>query len=147
MLFGVGASLARQIDRAQMLILPAPSSYSLAAARLGWALQDVQTLSVVAAPVAAIAAHLASGMRLLVLSNDRHSRRHRDLAARARLRAQPPDRAETPRRPGRTAYRQLCRRLEHPPGAALNLVAIDCLAASDTPPVAHRRLAGLGLRP
>ncbi|MQT45117.1 cobalamin biosynthesis bifunctional protein CbiET, partial [Pseudomonas sp. FSL R10-0765] len=42
----------------------------LAAARLGWALQDVTTLSVVARPVAALNAHLYSGARLLVLSND-----------------------------------------------------------------------------
>src|SRR5689334_11984402 len=73
MFFGVGASLARQLPGAEMLILPAPSSVSLAAARLGWPLQDVVTLSVVARPVAALNAHLFSGVRLLVLSNDGQS--------------------------------------------------------------------------
>ena len=48
MFFGVGASLTRQLSTDEMLILPAPSSCSLAAARMGWALQDVVTLSVVA---------------------------------------------------------------------------------------------------
>ena len=39
MLFGVGASLARQLPATELRVLPAPSSLSLAAARLGWALQ------------------------------------------------------------------------------------------------------------
>ena len=58
MFYGVGASLARQVAASEMTVLPAPSSCSLAAARLGWPLQDVVTLSVVARPVAAVAAHL-----------------------------------------------------------------------------------------
>lgn len=70
MFYGVGASLARQLPSEDMLILPAPSSCSLAAARLGWPLQDVVTLSLVARPLAALNAQLFSGMRLLLLSND-----------------------------------------------------------------------------
>jgi precorrin-6Y C5,15-methyltransferase (decarboxylating) len=70
MLFGVGASLARQVAIEEMRVIPAPSSYSLAAARLGWPLQDVTLLSVVARPLAALNAHLHDGARLLVLSND-----------------------------------------------------------------------------
>jgi precorrin-6Y C5,15-methyltransferase (decarboxylating) len=53
-----------------MQVLPMPSSCALAAARLGWPLQDVQVVSVVARPLAALNAHLFSGVRLLVLSND-----------------------------------------------------------------------------
>jgi len=70
MLFGVGASLAKQIDAQEMRVLPAPSSCSLAAARLGWALQDISIVSLLARPLAAINAHLQSGVRLLVLSID-----------------------------------------------------------------------------
>ena len=73
MLYGVGASLARVVAPSEMHVLPSPSSFSLAAARLGWALQDVTTLSVVARPVAALNAHLHNGARLLVLSNDASS--------------------------------------------------------------------------
>uniref|UniRef100_UPI00258C94B1 precorrin-6y C5,15-methyltransferase (decarboxylating) subunit CbiE n=1 Tax=uncultured Pseudomonas sp. TaxID=114707 RepID=UPI00258C94B1 len=68
MFFGVGASLARQVPAAQMQVLSMPSSCALAAARLGWPLQDVQVVSVVARPLAALNAHLHSGQRLLVLS-------------------------------------------------------------------------------
>lgn len=64
MFYGVGASLARQVAAEELLVLPAPSSVSLAAARLGWPLQEVVTLSVVARPLAALNAHLASGVRL-----------------------------------------------------------------------------------
>ncbi|MFH7391347.1 SAM-dependent methyltransferase, partial [Pseudomonas syringae group genomosp. 7] len=64
MLLGVGASLARVVDIDEMRILPAPSSFSLAAARLGWPMQDVVTLSVVARPEAALNAQLHHGVRL-----------------------------------------------------------------------------------
>ncbi|WJN58105.1 precorrin-6y C5,15-methyltransferase (decarboxylating) subunit CbiE [Pseudomonas sp. SO81] len=70
MLYGVGASLARQVSEGEMLVLPAPSSYSLAAARLGWPLQDVTLLSVVARPLTNVTAHLHQAQRLLILCND-----------------------------------------------------------------------------
>src|SRR5713101_2944572 len=44
-LYGVGAVLARHVDPAETLVLPAPSAFSLAAARLGWALQDCALVS------------------------------------------------------------------------------------------------------
>ncbi|WP_454253834.1 precorrin-6y C5,15-methyltransferase (decarboxylating) subunit CbiE [Pseudomonas sp. Marseille-Q7302] len=73
MLFGVGASLSRQLSADELQVLPAPSSYSLAAARLGWPLQEIALLSVVARPLAGVVRHLHPGARLLVLSNDGHS--------------------------------------------------------------------------
>ncbi|WP_434626319.1 precorrin-6y C5,15-methyltransferase (decarboxylating) subunit CbiE [Pseudomonas sp. Z1-29] len=73
MFYGVGASLAKQLPAEEMQVVPAPSSCSLAAARMGWPLQDAVTLSLVARPLAALNAHLSSGVRLLLLSNDRHS--------------------------------------------------------------------------
>lgn len=73
MLYGVGASLARQVGEGEMLVLPAPSSYSLAAARLGWPLQDITLLSVVARPLPAVARHLHDGQRLMILCNDGNS--------------------------------------------------------------------------
>lgn len=70
MWFGVGATLARQIPSHEMHVIGAPSSLSLAAARLGWPLQDVQAVSLVGRPLAALNAHLRDGARLLVLSSD-----------------------------------------------------------------------------
>ena len=51
-------------------VLPAPSSLSLAAARLGWALQEVGAVSLVGRPLATLARHLLPGRRLFVLSAD-----------------------------------------------------------------------------
>jgi precorrin-6Y C5,15-methyltransferase (decarboxylating) len=70
MLYGVGATLSRHVPIEEMAVLPAPSSYSLAAARLGWALQDTTLLSVVARPAALINRHLHASQRLLILSQD-----------------------------------------------------------------------------
>ncbi|MGE4218312.1 MAG: precorrin-6y C5,15-methyltransferase (decarboxylating) subunit CbiE [Alphaproteobacteria bacterium] len=70
MWFGVGASLARRIPPAEMLVLPAPSAFSLAAARLGWPLAETVCLSLCGRPLAAVNAALAPGARLLLLSQD-----------------------------------------------------------------------------
>ncbi|MFN3075475.1 MAG: precorrin-6y C5,15-methyltransferase (decarboxylating) subunit CbiE [Alphaproteobacteria bacterium] len=70
MFYGMGATLARTFDPAEMTVVPHPGAYSLAAARLGWALQDVVLLSVHGRPVEGILPHLAPGRRLLVLSED-----------------------------------------------------------------------------
>lgn len=73
MFHGVGASLARQLPIDEMTILPAPSSCSLAAARLGWPLADCTLVSLVGKPLERLAAELYSGQRLLILSNDEHT--------------------------------------------------------------------------
>jgi precorrin-6Y C5,15-methyltransferase (decarboxylating) len=142
MLFGVGASLARQVAVDEMRVLPSPSSCSLAAARMGWPLQDVVTLSVVARPVAALSAQLFSGVRLLVLSNDGDS--PAAIAALLRERGFGSSRMTVLEHLGGSAERRLdgtAQGWAHAGIAALNLVAIDCLAAPDTPRLS--RLAGL----
>ena len=142
MFFGVGASLARQLPSAEMLILPAPSSCSLAAARMGWPLQDVVTLSVVARPVAALNAQLFSGVRLLVLSNDGQS--PAAIAALLRERGFGPSRLSVLEHLGGEAERRIdgvANDWADPAIAALNLIAIECIADPDTPRLS--RLAGL----
>ncbi|WP_426150317.1 precorrin-6y C5,15-methyltransferase (decarboxylating) subunit CbiE [Pseudomonas sp. DC3000-4b1] len=75
MFHGVGASLARQLPAGEFRVLPAPSSVTLAAARLGWALAETEVLSLVARPLALLNGYLCHGQRLLVLSNDGHTPR------------------------------------------------------------------------
>ncbi|WP_248769303.1 precorrin-6y C5,15-methyltransferase (decarboxylating) subunit CbiE [Pseudomonas sp. MWU12-2345] len=142
MLFGVGASLARRVTTEEMQVLSAPSSCSLAAARLGWALQDVVTLSVVARPLAALNAHLHSGVRLLVLSNDGLS--PAAIAALLRERGFGPSRISVLEHLGGPVERRidgLADDWSDPPVADLNLVAIECLAAPGTPRLS--RIGGL----
>lgn len=133
MLFGVGVSLSRQVPVEQMRVIPAPSSYSLAAARLGWALQDVVTLSVVARPLAALNAHLHHGLRLLVLSNDGHS--PAAIAALLRERGFGLSQMTVLEHLGGALERRvegIANEWSAPDIAALNLVAIDCRAAPGT---------------
>jgi precorrin-6B C5,15-methyltransferase / cobalt-precorrin-6B C5,C15-methyltransferase len=142
MFFGVGASLARQLSSEEMLILPAPSSCSLAVARMGWPLQEVITLSVVARPLAALNAHLFSGTRLLVLSNDGQS--PGAIAALLRERGFGPSRLSVLEHLGGDAERRIdavANDWTDPLIADLNLVAIECLAEPDAPRLS--RLAGL----
>lgn len=68
MWFGVGATLAHDVPADEWRVLPAPSSLSLAAARLGWALQEVAVVSLVGRSLATLNRHLHDGARLLVLS-------------------------------------------------------------------------------
>lgn len=142
MFFGVGASLARQVPNAEMLILPAPSSCSIAAARMGWPLQEVVTLSVVARPLAALNAQLFSGVRLLVLSNDGQS--PTAIAALLRERGFGPSRLTVLEHLGGEAERRIegvANDWSDPQIADLNLIAIECIAEPNTPRLS--RLAGL----
>ncbi|WP_036530588.1 bifunctional cobalt-precorrin-7 (C(5))-methyltransferase/cobalt-precorrin-6B (C(15))-methyltransferase [Novosphingobium resinovorum] len=68
--FGAGSSLTRDLDPGEWIAHPAPSTFGLAAARLGWALQDCACLGLHAAPVQRLRPHLATGRRLLVLVRD-----------------------------------------------------------------------------
>ncbi len=70
--FGVGATLSRHVDASQMRVFPHPSSFSLAAARLGWPLQDIVTLSLHGRPLDLIRPHLHPGARILALTSDDH---------------------------------------------------------------------------
>ena len=67
---GVGATLSRHIDPAQMHVIPHPSAFSLAAARLGWPLQDVVSLSLHGRPIDLIRPHLHAAARILALTSD-----------------------------------------------------------------------------
>lgn len=69
-LYGVGARLAAEIPAEEMICLPAPSSLSLAAARLGWALQDCEIVSLHGRPFERIIPHLRPRAKLLVVSWD-----------------------------------------------------------------------------
>ncbi|WP_417580643.1 precorrin-6y C5,15-methyltransferase (decarboxylating) subunit CbiE [Pelagibacterium sp.] len=68
--YGIGATLARRIPAVEMLVITSPSSFSLAAARMGWPLQDVTTVSLHGRPVALVLPHLHPGRKILALTSD-----------------------------------------------------------------------------
>ncbi|MDI4658335.1 precorrin-6y C5,15-methyltransferase (decarboxylating) subunit CbiE [Xanthobacter autotrophicus] len=69
-LYGVGASLARHVPADEMRAFPAPSAFALAAARLGWALQDADLVSLHGRPLARLRPFLQHGARLILLTSD-----------------------------------------------------------------------------
>lgn len=66
--YGLGATLARHISPEEMVIIPSPSAFSLAAARLKWPLQDVETLSLHGRPVALLQPFIQPGAKLIALT-------------------------------------------------------------------------------
>ena len=68
---GAGVLLARHFPPEQLVVHPAPSSYSLACSRLGWAMQDVRKLSLHGRRSPAfVETAIQPGCRLLLLAND-----------------------------------------------------------------------------
>lgn len=70
MLFGLGTTLTRRLDPAELVVLPHASSFSLAAARLRWSIPDCRLLTAHGRPVEGILPHVVPGERLLVLCAD-----------------------------------------------------------------------------
>lgn len=68
--YGVGATLAAHIPPEEMHVAPAPSAFSLAAARMGWALPETVLLSVHGRALDRIRPHLHPGARILALTSD-----------------------------------------------------------------------------
>lgn len=68
--FGAGTSITRHLAPDEWVALPAPSSFALAASRLGWPLEQVVCLGLHAAPLARMRPHLSPGVRLIVLLRD-----------------------------------------------------------------------------
>ena len=68
--YGVGDLLLRSIPAGETLCLPNASAFSLAAARLGWSLQDVALVSLHGRALEGIVRHLQPGARILALSWD-----------------------------------------------------------------------------
>jgi precorrin-6B C5,15-methyltransferase / cobalt-precorrin-6B C5,C15-methyltransferase len=66
--YGVGVTLLKYLSIEEMTIIPAPSTFSLACARLGWSLAAVETLSLCGRSPDFLAGILAPNARLLILS-------------------------------------------------------------------------------
>ena len=66
--YSVGAKIGREIDPAQIVYHPQLSAFQLAAARMGWSLADVETLTVHGRPVEQMIAFIQPDQRLLILT-------------------------------------------------------------------------------
>ncbi len=68
--YGIGSALSHLVPIEETLCVPAPSAFSLACARLGWALQDTITLSFCGRSLQTILPRLQPRARILALSAD-----------------------------------------------------------------------------
>jgi precorrin-6Y C5,15-methyltransferase (decarboxylating) len=68
--YGVGAVLAQAIDPREMIVMPAPSAFSLAAARLGWSLSQTALLSLHGRTLDLVRPYLQPGTHILALTSD-----------------------------------------------------------------------------
>ena len=68
--YGVGSVLLRHIDPRETVAVPAPSTFSLAASRLGWALPETVQLSLHGRSLDLVRPHLHPGARVLALTSD-----------------------------------------------------------------------------
>jgi precorrin-6B C5,15-methyltransferase / cobalt-precorrin-6B C5,C15-methyltransferase len=67
--FGVGATLAAQLSAHEYECFPAPSSFSLAASRMRWPMQETACISLHGRSVDQLARHLAPRSRILALTS------------------------------------------------------------------------------
>ena len=68
--YGVGSVLARHVPPEETVVVSAPSAFSLAAARLGWALPETALVSLHARALDLVRPHLQPGARVLALTSD-----------------------------------------------------------------------------
>ncbi|MGK7752589.1 MULTISPECIES: precorrin-6y C5,15-methyltransferase (decarboxylating) subunit CbiE [unclassified Roseovarius] len=66
--FSIGARIGRVLDPAEITYHPQVSAFQLAAARMGWSLADVETLTVHGRPVEQMIAFIQPDARLLILA-------------------------------------------------------------------------------
>ncbi len=68
--FGAGTSVTRHLAPGEWVAHPAPSTFGLAASRLGWPIEDTACLGLHAAPFSRLRQHIAPSRRAIVLVRD-----------------------------------------------------------------------------
>jgi len=142
MWFGVGVSLARRVPADELLVLPGIAAFSLAAARLGWPLAEVQCLTLHGRPLDLLNGVVAPRARLLLLSEDGAT----PAAVAARLVALGHGDSrmiviEHMGGPQEARREATAATWPAAPSADLNTIAVDCVAGPDA--VIRPRLPGL----
>lgn len=142
MTYGVGSTLAQILGIDNVHVVPAVSSVSLACARLGWPVDDVDLISVVGRPLAALHPLVQPGRRILIMSPDAQT--PVKVAQLLSERGFGSSELTVLEELGGPSERVLCGRAgswQHPPGQALNIVAVA--AHADNADVILSRQPGL----
>jgi precorrin-6B C5,15-methyltransferase / cobalt-precorrin-6B C5,C15-methyltransferase len=140
--YGIGVTLLRYISIAEMTIIPAPSTFSLICARLGWSLTDVETLSLCGRSPDFLAGILAPGAKLAILSADASTPQIvADLLVKRGYGESQMTVFEHLGGERERAFADLARSWAKPDVATLNAIAVECAIAASMTPL--NRLAGL----
>lgn len=130
--YGAGVTLARHFP-GEALVLPSVSSVTLACARLGWPVSDVEVVTVHGRPLERILLHVTPGARLLILSEDGDT--PKKLAHLLTQHRYGPSAMTVFERLGGHKERRVDDVAEcwnAPPGDDLNLIAVTCAALPKT---------------
>lgn len=125
--YGIGRTVTRALGTVPR-VLPHPSSVAYACARSGWAQEECEVVSTVGRPVARLAAVLHQGRKVLVLSAGAAT--PCEVAALLRERGFGPSRLRVLEQlggPGERVTEGTAADWPHPPGDALNIVAVECV--------------------
>jgi precorrin-6Y C5,15-methyltransferase (decarboxylating) len=68
--FGAGSVFARHLQPDEWTSIAGPATFSLAAAQMGWPLENTLCLGLHAAPLSRLRAHLSTGQKFIVLLRD-----------------------------------------------------------------------------
>ncbi len=128
---GIGSTLVRLLGAGGVRVLPHPSSASLAAARLGWRLDDADVVSLVTAPAETLHPAVQPGRRLLVLGAD--GAQVATLLTTRGYGDSPLTVLEQLGGPAERVRTGTARSWAHPPGDPLCVVAVECVAAPGAP--------------
>ena len=130
--YGIGVTLAKAVPMDEMVVIPAPSAFSLACARLGWTVSEVEPLTLHGRPLAILHPAIQPGARLLLLSNDAATPDR--VAELLCARGYGPSRMAVLEHMGGAKERRLDATAEAwQPGRAadFNTIAVDCIAGPD----------------
>jgi len=130
--YGIAAKLLRHLPIEEIWIKPALTTFSLMCSRIGWSLPDVETLTIHGRPVEMLHPFVQSGAKLLVLSKGEESPEQaaKLLCARGFGKSI----ITVLEHLGGRKERQFSGPADswnHPEGAALNAMAIECIPESN----------------
>ena len=129
--YGIAAKLLRHLPIEEIWIKPALSTFSLICSRVGWSLPDIETLTIHGRPLEMLHTFVQPGAKLLVLNQDEGSPKQAAelLAARGFGKSQ----ITVLEHLGGSKERVFSGQADswnHPDGAALNAMAIECIAGT-----------------
>ncbi len=141
--FGIGKNIIDRFGVGCVKIIPAPGAFSLAAARMGWSLPDVNCLTVHGRPISSVNLHLVDGERLLILSRDATT--PGELAAMLTSKRFGSSEITVLANLGgeESRLQGIAEAWEYEPGQDLNTIAVLCRAKKDCKEVSMSRAPGL----